>query len=48
MINEKYQFITQADAQLISSIRKEDDKRFFEYFIANNEIKTIKRLIEKN
>ena len=47
MINEKYQFITQADAQLISSIRKEDDKRFFEYFIANNEIKTIKRLIEK-
>ena len=48
MINEKYQFITQADTQLISSIRKEDDKRFFEYFIANNEIKTIKRLIEKN
>jgi hypothetical protein len=48
MINEKYQFITQADAQLISSIRKEDDKRFFEYFIANDEIKTIKRLIEKN
>jgi len=47
-INEKYQFITQGEEPLISSVRKDDDKRFFEYFIANNEIKTIKRLLEKN
>lgn len=47
-INEKYQFITQGEVPLISSVRKDDDKRFFEYFIANNEIKTIKRLLEKN
>ena len=32
-INDKYQFITQSDILLISSIRKIDDKRFFEYFI---------------
>lgn len=47
-INEKYQFITQGEDALICSVRKDDDKRFFEYFIANNEIKTIKRLLEKN
>lgn len=47
-INEKYQFITQGKDPLISSVRKDDDKRFFEYFITNNEIKTIKRLLEKN
>ena len=47
-INEKYQFITQGEDPLICSVRKDDDKRFFEYFIANNEIKTIKRLLEKN
>ena len=46
-INEKYQFITQGEDALICSVRKDDDKRFFEYFIANNAIKTIKRLIEK-
>lgn len=47
-INEKYQFITQAEDPLICSVRKDDDKRFFEYFIASNEIKTIKRILEKN
>ena len=47
-INEKYQFVTQNDAPLITSVRKEDDKRFFEYFITANEIKTIQRFLEKN
>ena len=47
-INEKYQFITQGEDPLICSVRKDDDKRFFEYFIANSEIKTIRRVMEKN
>ena len=46
-INEKYQFVTQNDAPLITSVRKEDDKRFFEYFIMANEIKSIQRFLEK-
>lgn len=47
-INEKYQFITQREIVLISSVRKEDDKRFFEYFIAATEINTIQRILQKN
>ena len=47
-INEKYHFITQAKSNLIISIRKEDDKRFFEYFVEPSELSTIKRIIEKN
>ncbi len=46
-INDKYMFITQGDTGLIGSIRKEDDKRFFEYFIIETEVKTVQRLIEK-
>lgn len=47
-INEKYQFITQSELQLISSVRKEDDKRFYEYFISATEIKSIERILEQN
>ena len=47
-INEKYKFITQSDNALINSIRKEDDKRFYEYFIPTSEHKTIENILEKN
>jgi len=45
-INEKYSIIVNADTSLISSIRKEEDKRFYEYFINNEEIKSIKKIID--
>jgi hypothetical protein len=47
-INDKYQFITQADILLISSVRKVDDKRFFEYFITDSEVNNIQRIIKSN
>jgi hypothetical protein len=47
-INDKYSFITQGENNLIGSVRKEDDKRFFEYFIVPTEVKTIQKLIEKH
>lgn len=47
-INDKYLFLSQGDVNLIGSIRKEDDKRFFEYFITPSEIKTVQKLMEKN
>ena len=47
-INDKYIFITQGEINLIGSVRKEDDKRFFEYFVAASEVKTIQKMIEKN
>lgn len=47
-INEKYQFITQSEISLISSVRKEDDKRFYEYFIPSSEINAIERILDKN
>jgi preprotein translocase subunit SecE len=47
-INEKYEFITSANIPLIGSARKEDDKRFFEYFITPSELKSIKRILENN
>jgi hypothetical protein len=46
-INDKYQFISQSNMPLISSVRKEDDKRFFEYFITLSEIKKIQRIIQE-
>jgi hypothetical protein len=46
-INDKYQLITQSDVLLISSIRKEEDKRFFEYFITDSEYKSILKFIKK-
>ena len=47
-INDKYSFITQGENNLIGSVRKEDDKRFFEYFIVPTEVKSIQKLIGKN
>ena len=47
-INEKYEFITQSSNLLIVSSRKDDDKRYFEYFITPSEINTIQRLLIKN
>jgi hypothetical protein len=46
-INDKYIFINQGENNLIASIRKEDDKRFYEYFIVPTEVKTVQKLIEK-
>ncbi|MFM6995075.1 MAG: hypothetical protein ACKOWO_08180 [Sediminibacterium sp.] len=47
-INDKYMFITQGDINLIGSVRKEDDKRFFEYFIVPTEVKMVQKMIEKS
>jgi hypothetical protein len=47
-INDKYILITQGEINLIGSVRKEDDKRFFEYFINPAEVKTVQKMIEKN
>ncbi len=47
-INDKYMFITQGEVGLIGSIRKEDDKRFYEYFVIESEVKTVQKLIEKD
>jgi hypothetical protein len=47
-INDKYEFITQANIGLIGSSRKIDDKRFYEYFINLSEVKTIQRILENN
>lgn len=47
-INDKYIFITQSDIHLIGSVRKEEDKRFFEYFIIPTEVKAAKKLIERD
>lgn len=46
-INDKYQFITQADIPLIGSKRKEEDKRFFEYYISPTEIGRIQKLMQE-
>jgi len=46
-INEKYSIIVNTETPLISSIRKEEDKRFYEYFINEEEIKSIKKIIDK-
>ena len=46
-INDKYIFITQGENNLIASVRKEDDKRFFEYFVVPTEVKTVQKMIEK-
>jgi hypothetical protein len=46
-INEKYSIVINKETQLIVSVRKEDDKRFYEYFINDLELKTIKKILEK-
>jgi hypothetical protein len=47
-INDKYQIITNGPNPLIVSIRKEDDKRFLEYFILTSEVKEIQNIINNN
>jgi hypothetical protein len=47
-INEKYQLLNNSPKSLIVSVRKEDDKRFLEYFIAASEIKNIQKIIDKS
>jgi hypothetical protein len=47
-INEKYQLLNNNPRPLIVSVRKEDDKRFLEYFIAASEIKNIQKIIDKS
>ena len=44
-INEKYSIILNKETQLIASVRKEDDKRFYEYFINDLELKSIKKIL---
>jgi hypothetical protein len=46
-INDKYQIITNGPNPLIVSIRKEDDKRFLEYFILPSEVREIQKIINK-
>lgn len=45
-INEKYSILINKETQLIASVRKEEDKRFYEYFINDQEIKSIKKIVE--
>lgn len=47
-INEKYQIITNGSNPLIVSVRKEEDKRFLEYFILPSEVNEIQKIIAKN
>ena len=47
-INDKYQIITNGPNPLIVSVRKEDDKRFLEYFILPSEINEIQKIINKS
>jgi len=47
-INDKYVFISQGEINLIGSVRKEDDKRFFEYFVVPTEVKLIQKIIGKD
>lgn len=47
-INDKYQIITNGPNPLIVNVRKQDDKRYLEYFILPSEIKEIQKIIAKN
>jgi len=44
-INEKYAILINTETQLICSVRKEEDKRFYEYFINDQEVKSIKKIV---
>jgi hypothetical protein len=46
-INEKYAILINNETQLISSVRKDEDKRFYEYFINDQELKLIKKIVDK-
>jgi hypothetical protein len=47
-INDKFVFISHGEFNLIGSVRKEDDIRFFEYFVVPTEIKLIQKIIGKD
>jgi len=44
-INERFKYATSKDIQLVLSVRSETDKRYFEYFIAKDQIKEVQKLI---
>jgi len=44
-INDKFKYATSQDIQLILSVRSETDKRYFEYFIAKDQINEVQKLI---
>ena len=44
-INDKFKYASSRDIQLISSVRSETDKRYFEYFIAKDQISEVQKLI---
>lgn len=44
-INDKYKYASSQDIQLILSVRSETDKRYFEYFIAKDQINEVQKLI---
>ena len=44
-INDKYKYASSQDIQLIFSVRSEIDKRYFEYFIAKDQINEVQKLI---
>jgi CRISPR/Cas system-associated endonuclease/helicase Cas3 len=44
-INEKFRFLTQIDQVLIQSKRSEEDKRYFEYYINQENIHILQQFI---
>ena len=44
-INDKFKYASSQDIQLILSVRSETDKRYFEYFIAKDQINEVRKLI---
>ena len=44
-INDKFKYASSQDIQLILSVRSETDKRYFEYFIAKDQINEVQKLI---
>jgi hypothetical protein len=45
-INDKFKYASNQDIQLILSVRSETDKRYFEYFIAKDQINEVQKLIK--
>jgi hypothetical protein len=44
-INDKFKYASNQDIQLILSVRSETDKRYFEYFVAKDQINEVQKLI---
>lgn len=47
-LNQKYKFISGDEPALVLSIRSEQDKRYFEYYLDPGKLKEIEQLIERN